>query len=131
MVQRPNDRAGLFRSTELTAARRRACVLRFGALPSSPRGTLNMFGVRVLRLRLALRRGGFAGGGAQHESRQNPNRDLVEDDAGEQAQEKHGASGELVHGGSVARLALFAGGGERGQAIKSVCHSFGIAVLYR
>jgi hypothetical protein len=51
------------------------------------------------RLRLVLRRCRLAGDGAKHEASQNPDRDLLEEDAEDEAEEKYAAGGELVHGG--------------------------------
>lgn len=61
-------------------------------------------GGESLGFRLALRRGHLAGAGAEDETSDNPDRDLVEDDAEEEAEEKNAASGELVHGGEDRRL---------------------------
>lgn len=56
-------------------------------------------------LRPALRRSCLAGAGAEDEASDNPNRDLAEDDAEEEAEQKHAVGGELVHGGSVTGMA--------------------------
>lgn len=54
-----------------------------------------------LRFRLALRRSHLAGAGAEDEASDNPDRNLIEDDAKEEAEEKRRAGGELVHGGRL------------------------------
>ena len=69
------------------AASGRACVAGGAALPAFTRSALRS------SVGAALRRGGFAGGGAQHEVGDNPKRDLVEDDPGQKAQEKRSAGG--------------------------------------
>ena len=55
----------------------------------------------AFRLKRAVRRGHLANAGAEDEASDNPDRDLLEDDAEEEAEEKDAASGEPVHDGRI------------------------------
>ena len=76
-----------------------------------------------------LRRGRFAGAGAEHEARQNPDRDLVEDDPGEQARGKTRRRRRACSWGECTQFASLAGGDRcnAGEGRRIECVSFSLA----